>query len=94
MTIFNKEIEKIKGQKGIVFKKFSEIAKGQTTATTSQFADEIFNITFNKYNEICINETNQVIFKYLEDIRDNFNTEAVYDKMDEIYIGQVNNNEY
>ena len=42
----------------MVFKKFSEIAKGKTTATTTQFADDMFNHTFKKFNEICLKDTN------------------------------------
>ena len=80
VKMFNEEIENIKNQKYIVFKKFSEIAKGKTTATTTQFADDMFNHTFKKFNEICLKDTNQVISDYLESkpIKDNFDTEAVY----------------
>ncbi len=42
------------------------MSKGQTTATTSQFAEEIFNHTFKKFNDICLKETNKVILDYLE----------------------------
>jgi hypothetical protein len=55
---FNEEIGKIKMQKPIVFKKFSEIAKGQTTATTAQFTDDLFSYTFKKFNYNCLKNTN------------------------------------